>query len=172
MAANIEFKADTTDLQKMVRYFSEKDWKTVKKRALSSGANTLKKEAKKSLKTLLPNSTKRSDKYKDKLIDAIRSSKIQDKGLAEMTVKVHTMGTKKSGSGTFRTRFFEGGTKERTQKPRVVSKGRKYTHSRKVGKIKALHFFSDSVSNSKIAETDITKVLEEQIQKINNKKYS
>lgn len=55
-----------------------------------------------------------------------------------MEAKVHVMGTRSKSSGTFRTRFFEGGTKTRKTK-----KG----YNR--GKIKALNFFSDARSATK-----------------------
>lgn len=171
MAGKIEFKADTTDLQKMNSYFSGNDWKAVKRRALQEGATKIKKAARYSFKEQLPNATKRSKKYKDRLIDAIRSTKITDKGLADMSIGVHTLGTRKSGSGTFRARFFEGGTKVRTQGPYVDSLGRKYVHSRKVGSIKPLHFFTDSVKDANVAEMDMVKMLSQQVEKINNKKY-
>jgi len=64
-------------------------------------------------KQRLPAATKRSQNFSDRLIDAIRSSKIKNEGLGELSLKVHTMGNRKKGSGTFRARFFESGTQDR-----------------------------------------------------------
>ena len=82
----------------------------MKKRSLNKAANHLKKDAKKLFKTKLPAATKRNPNYNDRLIDAVRSSKVKEKGLGELILKIHVMGNRKKGSGTFRARFFEGGT--------------------------------------------------------------
>jgi len=139
--ANVEFKVDTSEMQKMHKWFNDKDWEKIKKRALNKAAAHIKKDAKKLFKTKLPAATKKSPKYNDRLIDAIRSSKVEETGLAELSIKLHVMGTKKKGSGTFRARFFEGETKERTMPSYVDKLGRKYPKSRSIGKIEALHFF-------------------------------
>jgi len=155
----------------MVRYFSDKDWFTVKRRALSKAGNAIKRDARKTFKSRLPKASHKGDKFSDRLIDAIRTSKIKNEGTGELHLKVHTMGSRKSSSGTFRARFFEGGTKDRRQKPYVDSLGRKYTHSRNIGRIKPLYFFSDAVSRGKVQETNMAKELEAEIVKLNNKKF-
>jgi len=72
--------------------------------------------------------------YKDRLLDAVRVSKVEAHG-DEVSTKVHVMGVRSAGSGTFRARFFEGGTKERQTK---AGKAR--------GHINALGFFARSES--------------------------
>lgn len=61
------------------------------------------------------------------------------------------MGVRSPGSGTFRARFFEGGTKPRmTKEAYTDSKGRTYKKDKPLGKIKALNFFAkaeNSISN-------------------------
>lgn len=155
----------------MVRYFSDKDWFAVKRRALSKAGNAIKRDAKKAFKSKLPKASHKGGKFSDRLIDAIRSSKIKNQGTGELHLKVHTMGTRKSGSGTFRARFFEGGTRNRTQKPYVDSLGRKYTHGRNIGRIKPLYFFNDAVSRGKVQETNMARDIEAEIVKLNNKKF-
>ena len=173
MAANVQFTYDSSEMRKMNRWFSEKDWFNVKKRALNKGANHLKKDAKKLFKTKLPAATKRNPNYNDRLIDAIRSSKVKETGLGELSVKVHTMGNRKKGSGTFRARFFEGSTQERFIEPGYTDKlGRKYTKKRSIGRIHpALYFFRDTVSNLNKVKPDINNYLEAEINKINQKKF-
>ena len=61
--------------------------------------------------------------YEDKIEDAVRVSKIEGDYGEELTQKVHIMGTRKSGSGTFRARFFEGGTKNRFARSAVNRNG-------------------------------------------------
>ena len=172
MATSIEFKSDTTEMQKMVKYFTEKDWKTVKKRTISKAAAKLKRDVKKSFKTKLPFAQDKNPKYNDKMLDAVRTSKVEDNGLAELKIKVHVLGTRKKGSGTFRARFFEGGTKERTMSPYVDKLGRHYVNTRSTGHIQALNFFKETISNLNPTEQQIHQDLEEQINKLNNKKYS
>lgn len=158
-------------MQKMVRYFSDKDWFAVKRRALSKAGNAIKRDARKTFKSKLPKASHKGEKFSDRLIDAIRTSKIKNEGTGELHLKVHTMGTRKSRSGTFRARFFEGGTRNRTQKPYVDSLGRKYTHGRNIGRIKPLYFFNDSVSRGKIQEVNMARDIEAEIVKLNNKKF-
>lgn len=122
--------------------------------ALRRAAGIIKKKAKTNAKSTKVAMTKRSDKYNDTLIDAIRQSKVRDGAIV-----VHTMGTRKSGSGTFRTRFFEGGTQIRYQK---TQNGVTLQKPRKVGKITATPFFGPAVSTS---DSELLKVMDEQLKK-------
>lgn len=68
----------------------------------------------------------------------------------------HILGNTKSNDGTWRLRFFEGGTKERVQK----------TTGRKTGSISARWFFNDSTSNAdeiaqRLIDDRIAKAIEE-----------
>ena len=108
--------------------------------ALRAGANVIKKQARANARATGVAMLARSPKYNDRLIDAIRSSRVKDGA-----VVVHTMGTSKAGSGTFRTRFFEGGTKERYQ--RTVN-GVPLASPRRLGKIAATPFFEPAVQQS------------------------
>ena len=121
----------------------------VKRRALTKAGNTIRKTAKQNFKSKLPAATKRSDKYKDRLIDAIRFSKMKNTGLGELNLTVHTMGSNKKGSGTFRARFFEKGTQDRyTKRGYTDSLGRRYPQGQYRGRLQPpLQFFHDAVSN-------------------------
>lgn len=171
MSNDIRLQVDTTEFRRMVGYFTQKDWLTVKRRALSKAANSIKKDAKKLFKQRLPKATSKNKKYSDRLIDAIRSSKIKETSPGELSVNVHTLGTRRPGSMTYIARFFEGGTEERFKKQYVDKKGRRYTHTQSVGRIKPLGFFRDALQNSKVHQTNMMKELEDQIVKLNNKKY-
>ena len=68
----------------------------------------------------------------------------------------HILGNTKHNDGTWRLRFFEGGTKERTQK----------TTGRKTGSISARWFFGNSISNAdeiaqRLIDDRIAKAIEE-----------
>lgn len=82
-------------------------------------------------------------KYNDSLFDAIRMTKLDVDG---ESLKVHIMGTKATGSGTYRLRFFEGGTKERFAQ---TYKGKPLKKPRKLGHIGAYNFFDAGVETSR-----------------------
>lgn len=68
----------------------------------------------------------------------------------------HILGNTKTNDGTWRLRFFEGGTKERVQK----------TTGRKTGSISPRWFFNDSTSNAdeiaqRLIDDRIAKAIEE-----------
>lgn len=68
-------------------------------------------------------------KYNDRLIDAIRQSAVTG---ANTKVTVSILGSNEHGSGQFRLRFFEGGTKERVQK---TYKGKPLKKKRKLAQL-------------------------------------
>lgn len=117
--------------------------------ALNRAANALKKATERNLAVALPASLVKN-RYPDTLMGGIMRSKY-DKN--KSMVKVHIMGTRNSSSGTFRTRFFEGGTKER-----ITKKGYKRGH------IQALNFFSKATST-----TNVDEIIEQQLEKVVNK---
>lgn len=169
---NVDFKVDTTSMERQNRWFTTKDWFSVKKKALNKAAGQVKKTVKSKFKSVLPAANFSNPLYKDKLIDAVRSSKVQANGLAEVSVKVHVMGTRKKGSRTYQARFFEQGTKERKIKPGITDKlGRHYIKPRSIGRIKPLWFFRDSMSSVNSASVNMNGYIEEQINKINQKKF-
>lgn len=113
----------------------KKQYKTI----LGAGAAELKKETKKELIAAVPAASRSSRKYDDRLIDAVRSFVMKDEENPE--AYVHIMGTRKSKSGTFRARFFESGTQERTIKSGKFS-------GKKVGKIESKGFFEKAITRS------------------------
>lgn len=61
---------------------------------------------------------------------------MKNTGLGELKLTVHTMGSNKKGSGTFRARFFEKGTNDRyTRKGYTDSLGRRYPQGQYRGKL-------------------------------------
>lgn len=92
------------------------------RRALRSGAKELQKQTKSNMTASMKtrNNTHWYDGkivvYDDKIEDAVRISKIDGTFGNDLSIKVHVMGTRKSGSGTYRARFLEKGTRERFAK--------------------------------------------------------
>ena len=110
--------------------------------ALYSGASVLKEQTKTNLTTMLPAATRQNQKYHDTLLDAIRNTHSEGD-----EVKVHILGTRASGSGTYRTRFFEKGTKQGTRYQKTRN-GKPLKKKKFVGQPPALHFFSTAVESS------------------------
>lgn len=150
----------TTNAYEVIQEFKDftlKEMNKATKTALRKGAQVLANATKRKLRSSLRAATHRSTKYNDRLIDAIRYS-VDRKG---DEAKVHIMGTNKKGSGTFRLRFFEKGTKVRKHKK----------NGKNIGRISALNFFSSARSSSqgKVNEA-VTKQLIATIKKINEKR--
>lgn len=88
------------------------------KRALRAGAKELVKQtkAKATSSMITRNNTQWYDGkivvFNDKIEDAVMISKMDGDFDNELSQKVHIMGTRKSGSGTYRLRFLEKGTKK------------------------------------------------------------
>ena len=110
----------------------------IEKRALYHAAYFLRDEIRRSFKSKLPKADRPNPKYSDTLIDAVGFTKVDGASL-----NVNAMGTRKKGSGTYRTRFFEAGTVDRYQKKinGIRLKRKKY-----IGRIKPTNFFQSAVS--------------------------
>lgn len=168
--SNIIFKTDTTEVQGMIDYFKNNDWIRAESNALKKASNAVKRHNRKRMKELIPNATKRNPKYTDRLIDAIRSSKVKRKP-NELLVKVHTMGTKNKTSGTYRARFFNNSKEVERQTHAFTDKlGRFYKNGRKTGVLKQIHYFDDNPQS--IIKDSLDKDIKDAIEKVNNKKYN
>jgi HK97 gp10 family phage protein len=156
--SDINFTWSDGGLQKCLESLKGKEIRRIEKKAMRKGAAQISRQAKGNFKKSLPAATQSSPKYNDKLIDAIKSTVFEENN--EMYFKVHVMGTGKKGSGTFRARFFEKGTKDRN------SDG----HNR--GKIEPLNFFSNAVSQtSNKAYQAINQTFTQGVEELINKKY-
>ena len=154
---NIEL--DESGVLDMLDALSTRQVMGLQRTALRKAANVLRTDARKKLRKELPSATRSKGKYSDTLISAIRTSVKESKD--GMDAKVHIMGSRSKTSGTFRTRFFEGGTVERKTK-----KG----YSR--GKIKPLYFFQNAIDATKNkVESTLDSELSKTIQKIADKQY-
>lgn len=150
---------DVTGAKDMLESLSTRKIMGMQKKVLRKAANVVKKEAKSRLRQSLPNASKRNPKYSDTLLDAIKVSVWEDNNGAYS--KVHTMGSKKKTSGTFRARFFEGGTVFR-----------KTAKEQSRGSLKAINFFSSATTATRNeVESTIDTELSKVIQTIADKKY-
>ena len=120
-----------------------KEMPNIEKRALYRAAYFLRDKIRESLISAVPKATQKNPKYIDTLVDAVGFSRVDG-----ASTTINAMGTRKTGSGTYRTRFFEEGTVKRYHKKRngIKLKKKKY-----IGFIKPTHFFSSAVNANKDA---------------------
>lgn len=119
---------------------------SAERRALYHAAYFLRDKVRQSIVTNVPKATVRNPKYNDTLVDAVMFTRPDG-----ASITLHALGNRKKGSGTFRTRFFEIGTKDRYQKTRngVKLKRKKY-----VGKLKPTYFFRSAVNANREGVTN------------------
>jgi hypothetical protein len=136
----------------------------VEKYALYKAAAFLRDEVRKSIISNVPKSTVRNPKYNDTMADAARFTRVDGASLT-----VHALGTPASGSGTYRTRFFEAGTVERFHKKR---NGIKLNKKKSVGHITGTHFFESAIeANRSTAQQIMADVITKYVQEaFKNKK--
>lgn len=151
--SDVSFTYSDGGLTKTLESLQGKDFRRMEKKAMRRGASVIKRQTVSNFKKDLPASTQSSEKYSDRLIDAVRSTVYEENN--EVYFSVHVMGSRKKDSGTFRARFFERGTKERN----------KDSHYR--GQIQPLNFFSNAVSQSgSKAVNAINQTFTNEVQKI------
>lgn len=128
--------------------------------ALRAGANVMKKNVRKAL-VATKLDIYSTGKYKDRLIDALRVTKPKNG-----EIKVHILGTRKSGSGTFRLRFFES-NKTRYNK---TYRGKPLNKKRKVGSLAKFNgFFAKGINSSQSeVQTKMDMTIEKYMSKIWN----
>ena len=157
--SDVSFTYSDGGVLNMINELKAKEFRRIERKSLSKAANVLKRSVKQQFKKDLPAAAQSSEKYSDKLIDAIRSTVYEEQN--EMMVKIHTMGSRAKDSGTFRARFWAVGTKERDGDG----------HYR--GSIKATNFFSKGIdaASGKAVQT-LNKTFTNELQKVIDKKYT
>lgn len=135
------------------------------KRAINKAASTLKANTLSELYATGINISSNSN-YSDKLDDGVRMRKASGNYDEDINAMVHIMGSRSSGSGTFRLRFFEAGTKDRYQ---TKINGTPLKKPRFIGRIKPYWFFK-SANSTLESQLDMIYMdeIDKTIQKINN----
>ena len=129
---------------------------------LKAGGNYLKREIRKEALSTIKNASKQNPDYIDKLIDAVRRTKPYKD---EAALSVHIWGTRKTGSGTFRLRFFES-SKDRYQ---TKIDGKPLKKKRKLGNLSKFNGFFEKGFNK--ANPNIGSVMEEGLRKYIEKNW-
>jgi len=129
------------------------------KRALNKAAVQLQRLTKSNLSSMIKSDTGGHGKYNDRLENGVMRRSASASYDEEMTAMVHIMGSRSSGSGTFRLKFLEGGTKERYAQ---TYKGRPLKKPRYLGQIKPMYFFK---SANETIEPQLERIYIEEIDK-------
>ncbi len=124
-----------------------KEMPHIEKLALYRAAYYMRDQIRHELLAKIPKANTRNPKYTDTLVDAVGFTRPDGGSLI-----VNALGTNETGSGTFRTRFFEKGTQERFQNKR---NGIKLKKKKSIGRITARPFFQGAVRASESATVDI-----------------
>lgn len=138
-----------TNIEEVFAQFVElekKEMTAACKKALKKGAAELKKQTVANLKPYEKGKSMyhyggQVSPYTDKITDAVRISKFNDRYDEELSLKVHIMGTTASGSGTYRARFINNGTQDRYA---TTYKGNSLRKPRYTGRIQGSHFFQQA----------------------------
>lgn len=144
----MSIEVDIKGLQSKINQLQTNDLYKIERAALRKSARILYDNTKINLLSSVPKPTQPNPKYTDTLADAVRMAVHQD-NTNNFYFVVHIMGTRKSGSGTFRTKFFEGGTSPRiTKSPYKDRLGRSYPAGLNRGSLKPTNFFASAISGS------------------------
>lgn len=130
-------------------------------RALKTGVRKglllIRNKARQRFRALFPSGTKQNPLYRDKLIDGIRATKVQDDKKDGVKGFVLITSNRRPGSGSYRLVFLEGGTVQR-----FTRKG----YNR--GSIAASYFFTTTVdSNQNTYKETVISELDKAVDKIN-----
>lgn len=149
----IDIKIEKDDIIQFLDDYTDIVFKA-KQSALHATANVLKKKTIQSLQSTGVRVNEVGQIYSDSLQDGVRVTRIKDGN----RIGVHILGSNRSGSGTFRLRFFEKGTRDRYQKTK--------NGTRFLGHISGYGFFESAV-NSSMGEMESTlhETLEKMIRK-------
>lgn len=167
--SKVNIDINTEDLEKILDQLSGNEMMTAQRRALSRAGRLLYKAAKQNAASSVPKVRQSNPKYTDTMYEGVRMSVAQENDF-KWYFKVHILGTRKKTSGTFRLRFFEGGTVPRKTKNAYTDKlGRTYPPGINRGKLRATNFFANAISSSESqVVTAIQENLVEEIKKIQN----
>lgn len=157
MSADFETNANEV-YDKFVK-LSVKEMGQAVRTGIRRGLLFIRNDARRSFRTLFPSGSKINSKYHDKLIDGIRATKVKDQGRAGYVGYVLITSNRKTGSGSYRLVFLEGGTTVRYTKKRYNR-----------GRITASYFFTNTVQRDYGAyENELVKTIDKTVDKINKK---
>lgn len=160
-----------TNIEEVFNQFCEltqTEMKKVVRKAIGKAENELKIQTKANLDASIQVRGRSQGQFNDEIDDAVIATKVNGDYGDELEGKVHIMGNRKSGSGTYRARFLEKGTKDRYAK---TYKGQPLKKERFLGAVTPKWFFRSA--NAQVfpqVERIYMAEIDKAIQKINNTK--
>lgn len=154
-----EFTTNAEEVYEKFIKLSVKEMGTAVKTGIRKGLLIIRNDARKVFRSMFPSGAHTNSKYTDKLIDGIRSTKVREDKKDGYVGYVLITSNRKTGSGSYRLVFLEGGTTTRYTK--------KGYHR---GRISASYFFSSTVSRdiSKY-QNELVNTINKTVDKINQK---
>jgi len=155
--ANTEFTTNMDEVYEKFIKLNVREMGRALKTGVRKGLLLIRNKARQRFRALFPSGTKQNPLYRDKLIDGIRATKVQDDKEDGVKGYVLITSNRRSGSGSYRLVFLEGGTVQR-----YTRKG----YNR--GSIAASYFFTTTVdSNQGQYDETVLRELDKAIDKIN-----
>lgn len=113
MSKSVTIETNADQVYNSFLNLTTKEMRKALRQGVQNAANKLRGETKRVFRSALPAARRHNSKYNDTLLDAVKRSKVEENQRGEISAKVHIMGTRNTGSGTFRARFYEKGTRQR-----------------------------------------------------------
>lgn len=157
MAKNGEFECNASEVFKKFTQLNEKEMKKALKAGVRRGILIIRNDARKIFRSMFPNGVLRNPKYTDTLLEGIRATKVKEDSKHNIVGYAMATSNRKTGSGSYRLVFLEGGTVERYTKKGYYR-----------GRLGAAHFFTGAVIASEGKyEREVVRAIEKTIDKIN-----
>ena len=155
--AETEFETNMSEVYEKFIKLNTKEMGRALKSGVRKGLLFIRNKTRAKFRSLFPSGSKVNPKYRDKLIDGIRATKVKDDKKDGVKGFVLITSNRKTGSGSYRLVFLEGGTVERKTR-----KG----YNR--GSITASYFFTSTVNqNEDNYRKTVVKELDKAVDKIN-----
>lgn len=154
-----EFEVNAEEVYDKFVKLSVKEMGTAVKAGIRRGILIIRNDARKTFRRKFPSGARTNVKFRDKLIDGIRSTKVREDKKDGYVGYVLITSNRKTGSGSYRLVFLEGGTTTRYTK--------KHYHR---GRITASYFFSTTVSADMFKyRKELVNTIDKTVDKINQK---
>lgn len=156
--AESKFETNMNEVYDKFIQLNVKEMGRALKTGIRKGLLYIRNKARSRFRSMFPSGSLANPQYRDKLIDGIRATKVQEDKQDGFKGFVLATSNRKTGSGSYRLVFLEGGTVQR-----YTRKG----YNR--GSIKAAYFFTTTVNTEGKQYSDIVlNEVNKTVDKINN----
>lgn len=155
---SVELNSNMEEVFDKFKDLTVKEMGRALKTGVRKGLILIRNRARQRFRGMFPSGARVNPKYSDKLIDGIRATKVQDDKKDGVKGYVLITSNRRSGSGSYRLVFLEGGTVKRHTR-------RGYNR----GSIKASFFFTSTVNSEQSNyRNTVVNELEKTVDKINS----